>query len=98
MALESGSELKALANNKLEEFSNFEKIEGLDDEGAYSFRGTSNAILGFVIAIGAIAIPILAVLNDRSVPQKEPTSLYLEPYGSKHSFPITIKRISQHSC
>ncbi len=94
MDLESDSGLKAITKNNSEEFSNSEKFEEFDDEGPYSFIGTSNAILGFVIAIGAILIPVFAVLLDRPVPHKEHTSFSLEPYGSKYSVSLSLKRIS----
>ena len=73
-------------------------IAGMDDDDPYSWNGTSNALLGLVIAIASIGVPLAVVVIDQPSLNDETTPTALEPYGSKHSRTFTFSRFSQHSC
>jgi len=72
--------------------TNSRETQEADDADPYSWNGTSNALLGFGIAIALIVVPSYVVLIELSPNNEEITPSALEPYGSKTSSSLSVTR------
>ncbi len=69
-----------------------------EDDAPYSWKGTTNLLLGFLIALASISIPILVVILEKPSDNERINPTVLEPYGSKPSPTFSVSRLGEFNC
>ncbi len=91
----ASSAVKPLFLNEESSSSFFKESQVIDDEEPYSIGSTSIVLIGIAIAIASIGIPLVAVITEKPLMNKEIFPNGLEHYGSKPTVPISLSRPSQ---
>ena len=78
--------------------SNSEELKGNETDDPYSLSGTSDLLLGLVIALASIVLPVLLVFTQRPfLQEKEITPNSLGPNGSKFTPALSFSRFGKPS-
>ena len=88
----AASAVKPLFLNEESRSSFLKESQVIDEEEPYSIGSTSIVLIGIAIAIASIGIPLVAVITEKPLINKEIITDALEHDGSKTSTPVSLSR------